>query len=209
MAAVQLNTQLQATKGAKKATRSAGRWRASRGLRCDQCCRSVGNSPNCGKAKLIGECVGRASIRGKCGDFNDRLFSLISIVNPSVAQQFEIKSLGPVLQRFPVLNNFVKVQNVDDEWRAHALLNFSEFDLNVNDTADIYWSKFANNAEEPYRAVSCAHLPPSIATLKGYPTDDALVGCYVLGKTLGRSADLKVKNETLFYTSAADLAYME
>ncbi|GBP84847.1 hypothetical protein EVAR_69423_1 [Eumeta japonica] len=34
---------------------------------------------------------------------------------------------------------------------------------------------------------------------KGYPTDDALVGCYVLGKTLGRSADLKVKNETLFY----------
>ncbi|GBP11443.1 hypothetical protein EVAR_64013_1 [Eumeta japonica] len=50
---------------------------------------------------------------------------------------------------------------------------------------------------------------PSIATLKGYPTDDALVGCYVLGKTLGRSADLKVKNETLFYTSAADLAYME
>ncbi|GBP80196.1 hypothetical protein EVAR_100073_1 [Eumeta japonica] len=32
---------------------------------------------------------------------------------------------------------------------------------------------------------------PSIATLKGYPTDDALVGCYVLGKTLGRSADLK------------------
>ncbi|GBP94228.1 hypothetical protein EVAR_100064_1 [Eumeta japonica] len=28
-------------------------------------------------------------------------------------------------------------------------------------------------------------------------------------KTLGRSADLKVKNETLFYTSAADLAYME
>ncbi|GBP80201.1 hypothetical protein EVAR_100078_1 [Eumeta japonica] len=47
------------------------------------------------------------------------------------------------------------------------------------------------------------------ATLKGYPTDNALVGCYVLGKTLGRSADLKVKNETLFYTSAADLAYME
>ncbi|GBP78909.1 hypothetical protein EVAR_55948_1 [Eumeta japonica] len=74
-------------------------------------------------------------------DFSDRLFSLISIVNPSVAQQFEIKSLGPVLQRFPVLNNFVKVQNVDDEWRAHALLNFSEYDLNVNDTADIYWSK--------------------------------------------------------------------
>ncbi|GBP24946.1 hypothetical protein EVAR_12613_1 [Eumeta japonica] len=27
--------------------------------------------------------------------------------------------------------------------------------------------------------------------MKGYPTDDALVGCYVLGKTLGRSADLK------------------
>ncbi|GBP23929.1 hypothetical protein EVAR_17566_1 [Eumeta japonica] len=32
-----------------------------------------------------------------------------------------------------------------------------------------------------------------VETMKGYPTDNALVGCYVLGKTLGRSADLKVK----------------
>ncbi|GBP64425.1 hypothetical protein EVAR_19877_1 [Eumeta japonica] len=36
--------------------------------------------------------------------------------------------------------------------------------------------------------------------MKGYPTDNALVGCYVLGKTLGRSADLKVKNETHCFT---------
>ncbi|GBP44002.1 hypothetical protein EVAR_27171_1 [Eumeta japonica] len=70
------------------------------------------------------------------------------------------------------------------------------------------------NGADPHAGISpdvCTDgiQTPSIATLKGYPTDDALVGCYVLGKTLGRSADLKVKNETLFYTSAADLAYME
>ncbi|GBP19325.1 hypothetical protein EVAR_79927_1 [Eumeta japonica] len=31
--------------------------------------------------------------------------------------------------------------------------------------------------------------------MKGYLTDNALVGCYVLGKTLGRSADLKLNAE--------------
>ncbi|GBP04573.1 hypothetical protein EVAR_98942_1 [Eumeta japonica] len=33
---------------------------------------------------------------------------------------------------------------------------------------------------------------------KGYPTDDALVGCYVLGRHSGRSADLKVKMKHCF-----------
>ncbi|GBP51292.1 Actin-binding protein IPP [Eumeta japonica] len=45
---------------------------------------------------------------------------------------------------------------------------------------------------------------------KGSPTDNALVGCYVSRKTLGRSADLNMKiKHTVFNTSAADLADLE
>ncbi|GBP14699.1 hypothetical protein EVAR_9605_1 [Eumeta japonica] len=45
---------------------------------------------------------------------------------------------------------------------------------------------------------------------KGSPTDNALVGCYVLRKTLGLSADLKAKiKHTVFNTSAADPADLE
>ncbi|GBP93099.1 hypothetical protein EVAR_97004_1 [Eumeta japonica] len=72
-----------------------------------------------------------------------RLFSLIPIVNPPVAQRFETKSLAPILQRFSVLNYFVIAQKVNDEWRAHALLNFSEYDLNVNDAAVFTGAKYS------------------------------------------------------------------
>ncbi|KAJ8970481.1 hypothetical protein NQ314_001210 [Rhamnusium bicolor] len=76
-------------------------------------------------------------------DFSDHLFDLISIVNPSVAQQFEIQSLAQVFQRFPILNNFVIRQKVDDEWRAHAMLNHPQYGLNTNDydSAENYWAK--------------------------------------------------------------------
>ncbi|CAG5046361.1 unnamed protein product [Parnassius apollo] len=49
-------------------------------------------------------------------DFGDPLFSIISAVNPSEAQQFLIKSLVPVLKRFPVLYKFVTAQKLHDEW---------------------------------------------------------------------------------------------
>ncbi|KAJ8963505.1 hypothetical protein NQ314_005584 [Rhamnusium bicolor] len=76
-------------------------------------------------------------------DFSDHLFDLISIVNPSIAQQFEIQSLAQVFQRFPILNNFVTRQKVDDEWRAHAMLNHPQYGLNTNDydSAENYWAK--------------------------------------------------------------------
>ncbi|CAG5006021.1 unnamed protein product [Parnassius apollo] len=75
-------------------------------------------------------------------DFGDPLFSIISAVNPSEAQQFLIKS--PVLKRFPVLYKFVTAQKLDDEWRTHALLDFEQHGLEIhgdNINAESYWGK--------------------------------------------------------------------
>ncbi|CAG4942601.1 unnamed protein product [Parnassius apollo] len=77
-------------------------------------------------------------------DFGDPLFSIISAVNPSEAQQFLIKSLVPVLKRFPVLYKFVTAQKLDDEWRTHALLDFEQHGLEIhgdNINAESYWGK--------------------------------------------------------------------
>ncbi|KAF2886348.1 hypothetical protein ILUMI_19826 [Ignelater luminosus] len=77
-------------------------------------------------------------------DENDPLFFIISAVNPSEAQQFKIKSLVPVLKRFPVLNKFVTAQKLDDEWRAHAMLDFAQHGLEFhrdNIDAECYWGK--------------------------------------------------------------------
>ncbi|KAJ8929290.1 hypothetical protein NQ314_018045, partial [Rhamnusium bicolor] len=64
-------------------------------------------------------------------------------VNPSIPQQFEIQSIAQVFQSFPILNNFVTRQKVDEEWRAHAMLNRSQYGLNTNDndSAENYWAK--------------------------------------------------------------------
>ncbi|KAJ8930181.1 hypothetical protein NQ314_017045, partial [Rhamnusium bicolor] len=65
------------------------------------------------------------------------------MLNPSIAQQFEIQSIARVFQRFPILNNFVTRQKVDDEWRAHAMLNHAQYGLNTNDydSEENYWAK--------------------------------------------------------------------
>lgn len=77
-------------------------------------------------------------------DFGDPLFSIISVLNPLEAQHFKIKSLVPVLKRFPVLYKFVTAQKLDDEWRAHAMLDFHQHGLEVhgdNIDAECYWGK--------------------------------------------------------------------
>ncbi|GBP75337.1 hypothetical protein EVAR_38401_1 [Eumeta japonica] len=62
----------------------------------------------------------------------------------------------------------------------------------------------------PYNSVLQGTFKQNYERSKGSPTDNALVGCYVLRKTLGRSANLKVKiKRTVFNTSAADLADLE
>ena len=61
----------------------------------------------------------------------------------------------PVLKRFPVLYKFVTAQKLDDEWRAHAMLDFHQHGLEVhgdNIDAECYWGKVfcMKNAAEEY-----------------------------------------------------------
>ncbi|CAH0715749.1 unnamed protein product, partial [Brenthis ino] len=74
-------------------------------------------------------------------DFKDSLFNFIDLVNPSVAQSFTFKSLKPIFVRFPVLYDYYNMQEVDDEWREHALLDHESYDLHPSDGAEEYWRK--------------------------------------------------------------------
>lgn len=67
--------------------------------------------------------------------FEDNIFKLIEIVEPSVAQSYEVKSLLPIIKEFPVLSDLVDVRCLDNEWKEHA------HNLMVSNEADIYWKK--------------------------------------------------------------------
>lgn len=68
-------------------------------------------------------------------EFEDPLYDLLTIIDPVKAQSFETKSLKGILNRFPVLN--VNVQDLDNEWRQHALLEHDKLCLSKN--AEEYW----------------------------------------------------------------------
>lgn len=74
-------------------------------------------------------------------NFRDSLFSIISIVIRNEALEFKIKPIVSVLKRCPVLERIVTSQKLDEEWRAHATLDFSLHDLDGNDDAESYWGK--------------------------------------------------------------------
>jgi hypothetical protein len=72
-------------------------------------------------------------------DFKDEIYTFIEIVDPVKAQKYEIKSLRPVLMQYPILKDFVDEQQLDNEWKQHALFDFKEFGLDKNHTAEKYW----------------------------------------------------------------------
>lgn len=72
--------------------------------------------------------------------FEDNLFDLIDVLDPHVAQNFEVKSLVPIIKRFSFLQQYVTPQTLDNEWRNHALLDHKNLGLNPNLPADEYWS---------------------------------------------------------------------
>lgn len=74
-------------------------------------------------------------------DFRDPLYTIIPIVDPTEAQKCTLKSLAPVLKRFPILEEFVTAQNLDDEWRAHAMLDFTQHGLDAGNDVESYWGK--------------------------------------------------------------------
>lgn len=84
--------------------------------------------------KLISEIKGRFT-------FEDEVFNIIDILDPHVAQNFEKKSLLQIVNRFSFLNRFVDRQQLDNEWRDHALLDHENLDLNANLPAAEYWAK--------------------------------------------------------------------
>lgn len=65
------------------------------------------------------------------------MFQVVNVVDPVVAQLFEIKSLVHVVSMFPILKQHINLQDLDNEWREHALLE----DIDKNKSAEDYWAQ--------------------------------------------------------------------
>ncbi|CAD6208170.1 GSCOCG00010424001-RA-CDS [Cotesia congregata] len=74
-------------------------------------------------------------------DFKDKIYEFLDLLDPKVARTFNIKSFDLVLKRFPVLNEYVTLQQLDNEWTEHALLNLEDNNIDINSTAEIYWQQ--------------------------------------------------------------------
>ncbi|XP_018563337.1 uncharacterized protein LOC111692190 [Anoplophora glabripennis] len=75
--------------------------------------------------------------------FSDPIYEILKVVDPNEAQSFNIKSVNNVLERFPILKDYVDSQELDNEWRRHALLNLDDLQMSMNEP-DIYWGKIFN-----------------------------------------------------------------
>lgn len=74
-------------------------------------------------------------------DFKDEVYNVIAVVEPKTAQEFKIKSLENVVRRFPILEKYTNAQALDNEWKAHALLNHKEEGLDASKHACDYWKQ--------------------------------------------------------------------
>ncbi|XP_065370891.1 uncharacterized protein LOC135963040 [Calliphora vicina] len=72
-------------------------------------------------------------------DFSDPIYSIVDIVNPKNAQNFEPKSLTLFTKRFPLFD--IDLQQLDNEWRQNALLDIVKFELNGSLEPEAYWLK--------------------------------------------------------------------
>lgn len=72
-------------------------------------------------------------------DFSDEIFDILEILNPSVAQSLQIKSLQKFLKRFPSFP--VKLKELDKEWREHALLDYKSLGIDNEQDSEVYWTK--------------------------------------------------------------------
>lgn len=72
-------------------------------------------------------------------DFSDPIYSIIEVIEPCVAQKFEIKDLSSVVIRFPNIKDDVNDVELQKEWKKHAFLDHSDLDLSPN--VEEYWSK--------------------------------------------------------------------
>ncbi|KAK9892453.1 hypothetical protein WA026_019905 [Henosepilachna vigintioctopunctata] len=110
--------------------------------------------------------------------FSDPIFDIVSIVDPKVAQEYRVKSLTHILSRFPFLRTHVYSQELDNEWRQHALLDYTTHNIDVNNPADVYWGKvfsLKNNMNIqilivlPFANASVERVFSSLNLIKSYP----------------------------------------
>ncbi|XP_042304027.1 uncharacterized protein LOC121920849 [Sceloporus undulatus] len=73
--------------------------------------------------------------------FEDEIFSVLEIVDPVIAQSFQVRSLGKVFNRFSCLKENVNTLKAEQEWREHALLEFETHGLDSSLPPEKYWQK--------------------------------------------------------------------
>lgn len=71
--------------------------------------------------------------------FDDPIYELLSVIEPKQAQSFQNKSLKPIIDRFPILSEYIEMQELDNEWRQHALLDHKKLNLEEILDAEDYW----------------------------------------------------------------------
>ncbi|CAG4961062.1 unnamed protein product [Colias eurytheme] len=59
-------------------------------------------------------------------DVSDPLYGIIELIEPSVAQKFEVKDLSNVLKRFPNFKEDVNEVDLQKEWKKHAFLDHND-----------------------------------------------------------------------------------
>lgn len=77
--------------------------------------------------------------------FSDPLYDIIGeVVDPQKAQRFELKDISKVIKRFPNIKSDVDVEELNKEWKKHALLDFKELHLSPEVPIEEYWKKILN-----------------------------------------------------------------
>lgn len=63
---------------------------------------------------------------------------LENVLHPIKAQKFEVKDLSSVIKRFP--NIVVDTENLHQEWKKHAFLDFRELNISPDMPVEEYWT---------------------------------------------------------------------
>ena len=61
--------------------------------------------------------------------FEDEIYDILALVEPSNSRNLKPKSLRPLFARFPVLTAKCSVHKTDVAWRSQAMTNLTEFHL--------------------------------------------------------------------------------
>ncbi|KAG5876442.1 hypothetical protein JTB14_000526, partial [Gonioctena quinquepunctata] len=68
-----------------------------------------------------------------------------TVIERNNARSFKTKSLKHIIDRFPQLKiKLTNLQDLDNEWRRHALLDFDDLNIGSIDDADSYWHVIFN-----------------------------------------------------------------